>query len=146
MSPTPVNPFLEGSQPVPDEEVTAAAKALAEEAASKRAKTSEIKQRAEESRTRKEAARKAEIARMEAEIEATRAQLVKTVASIPRTSGKSTLRPAPPPNLETTGADSSVTSDKSFSSYNSVSVLELISDIVLAAIAVAFTTLIFYKL
>ena len=147
MSNVPYNPFIEGSEEISDEEAAVAAKALAEEAASMRAKTVEIKKRAAEARVQKEAARKAEIARIEAELATTRAQVIKTVASIPRASDNSTLRPVPP-DLETAGPDSSITSSSGsfFSLDNPVSTLDLIIDIGLAAIAITFTFLIFNNL
>ena len=139
------NPFLEGSEPVPDEEAVAAAKALYEEAALKRAKTSEIKERAAKARAEKEAARKAEILRVEAEIEAARARLVKTVASIPKRFDRPTIRPVPP-DLETVGPGSSIASGSGGFFSSDHSTLNLIADAALAAIAVTFTFLIFNNL
>ena len=53
MSEMPNNPFLEGSEKIPDEEAQAAAKALAEEAAAVRAKSHEIKEKAAKARVAK---------------------------------------------------------------------------------------------
>ena len=147
MNEIPTNPFIEGSVQVPDEEVAAAAKALAEEAALVRSKADEIKERAAKARAEKEAARKAEIARMEAEVEAARAQVIKTVASIPKASDRPTIRPVPP-NIETTGSDSKIASESDiFSSfYNPSCSLSLATDIVLTLITVTFTFLIFNNL
>lgn len=143
------NPFLEGSEPVPDEEVAAAARALAEEAALVRSKADEIKERAEKARARKEAARKAELARIEAEVAAARAQVIKTVASIPRASER-LIRPAPPPNTEASvlGSGEVVTSGsgKFFSADNLLGILSLTSDLIIALVAVTFTFLIFKEM
>ena len=139
------NPFLEGSEEVPEKEATAAALALIEEAAATRAKSSEIKERAAEARARKEAARKAEIARIEAEVEAARARIIKTVASIPKTSERPTVRPVPP-DLETAGPNSSVVSGSFLSLDYPVRTLDLATDIALAAIAATFTLLMFNNL
>lgn len=150
MSQIPDNPFLEGSEPVPDEEVAAAAKALAEEAAFVRAKVDEIREKAAQARVKKEAARKAELDRIEAEIAAARAQMVKTVASIPKASERSTIRPAPPPKPEASvlGSGEMVASGsgKFFSSDNLLGMLSLTSDVAIALIAAAFTFLIFKEM
>ncbi len=147
MSEIPYNPFLEGSEQIPDEEVEAAAKALAVEAAAIRARASEIKEKAAKARIAKEAARKAEIARMEAEIEMARAQVIKTVASIPKTSGKTTFRPAPPPSSEasvlSSGSLEETGANKFHLTEEPVSILNLICDAVSAAVAVTFAVLIF---
>lgn len=140
------NPFLEDSEPVPDEEVAAAAKALAEEAALIRSRADEIKEKAAKAKAQKEAARKAELARIEAEVAAARAQVIKTVASIPKASER-LIRPAPPPKTEDSvlGSGEVVASGsgKFFSSDNLLGMLSLTSDLVIALIAVTFTFLIF---
>ncbi len=147
MSHIKYNPFLEGSVEVPEEEIAAAAYALVEEAAAIRSKADQIRERATEARILKEAARKAEIARMEAKVEATRALIIKTVANIPKASERQTLRPVPP-NLETTGPNSSIASGSGsfFSLDYPVSTLDLAADIVVAAVAATFTLLIFNNL
>ncbi len=150
MSEMPNNPFLEGSEKIPDEEAQAAAKALAEEAAAVRAKSHEIKEKAAKARVAKEAARKAEIARMDAEIKAARDQLIKTVASIPRASGETIIRPAPPPESEaavlSTGSLETPGSSKNNLLDAPVSLPGLICDAVAAAAAITFVFLIFNEM
>ena len=145
MSDIHYNPFLEGSEEVSDQEVLAAAKALAEEAAAVRAKTSEIKEKAARARVEKETARKLEQSRIEAEIEAARAQVVKTVASIPKASDRPTIRPAPPKNLETfaLGEATSSGAGKFYLTNSPAGILSIVLDAVVAAIVVTFTFLIF---
>ncbi len=144
------NPFLEGSKQVPDEEVAAVAKALAEEVALVRAKSGAIKEKAARARAEKEAARKAELARIEAEVAAARARMIKTVASIPKASQRLTIRPAPPPDSEASvlGSGEVVTSSsgKFFSSDNLWGMLSLTADVAIALVAAAFTFLIFKEM
>ena len=90
------NPFLEDSKEVPREEVIAAAKELAKEAATARSRTSEIKEKAYQARSEKEAALKAKADQLAAEVEKARAHLVKTVAGIPKPSDTSYVRPEAP--------------------------------------------------
>lgn len=138
------NPFLEGSEQIPDEEAEAAAKALAEEAAAVRARASEIKEKAAMARIAKEAARSAEIARMEAEVEMARKRLIETVASIPRSDKNSTFRPAPPPASEASvlsSGDAVVSESGKFSSLTGepVRLVSFMVDAISAAAAVTFT-------
>ena len=150
MSEMPDNPFLEGSEKIPDEEIQATAKALAEEAAAIRARAHEIKEKAAKARYAKEAARKAEIARMEAEIKAARDQVIKTVASIPKNSGTPTLRPAPPPTSEASVLTSGTLETSGFGNDNllkePVSILSFICDAASAAAAITFVFLIFREM
>jgi hypothetical protein len=149
MSEMPNNPFLEGSEEIPDEEVQAAAKALAEEAAAVRARSHEIKEKAAKARTAKEVARKAEMARIEAEIKAAREQVIKTVASIPKASDKPTLRPAPPPTSEAAVLSSGSLETglgRSNLLEEPVSLLSFICDFASAAAAIIFVFLIFKEM
>ncbi len=143
------NPFLEGSEEVPTEEVQTAAIALAEEAIEIRAKASEIKQKAAYERARKEALREAEQAKIDAEIAAAREHLIKTVASIPKVSGQQTLRPAPP-SPETYAPGSTIVSYPGGNYVpfldNDVSIPVLVLDAVAAVAAFTFTLLTFMEI
>lgn len=141
------NPFLEGSQQVPEEEAVAAARVLAEEAAAARSKSGEIKEKAAQARAQKEAARQAEIARIDAEVEAARARVIQTVANIPKVSERQNIRPAPPPTPETLVTVSGKVVPTGTSSDNPIgSLSSLTVDIAVAAVALVFTFLIFTKL
>ena len=140
------NPFIEGSEEVPEDEAAIAAKALAEEAAAAHARVNEVKEKVAKAKSAKEAALKAESAKLEAKVEAAREQVVKTVASIPKGPDKQTLRPSPPTHKNSPlklGSPTPSGPPGVHSSNTSARLPELIADFAFAAIAITFAFLIF---
>jgi len=143
------NPFLEGSEEVPPDEVKAAALALAKEAAQARVRASAIRDRAAQARARKEASRKAEMEKINKQILATRNYVMKTVANIPKASERSKLRPAPknpesyaPGSVVTSGAEGVI----AYFLDDDVSTPTLVMDAAAALVAITFAILILMKI